>query len=128
VVEVYESSNEISTEKMKNIILEKSLTLRNHVKFPRWIFSKYDLHEVISMTRRHIDSPFVKMIIRHRQNQRETIEFLNNTPDDLLVFEIAPSENLKTHALLTKKNILDSEYKLGKKVGKRALHICKSIM
>lgn len=87
-----------------------------------WLFDRNSMYRIIAMTGRHTESSLIDILIKHYESYEQTIDFLTSPPDDVLIIEVAPHNASKAHALLSKKDVLDSEYEIGVAAGANLLN------
>ncbi|MZI92190.1 patatin family protein [Vibrio sp. CAIM 722] len=96
----------------------------------RWFFGAGDIYRMGHLLGQKFDSGFADMLMVHYQTYSLTREFLQSPPDDVFIVQIAPQEPLKSGSLMSKKEDLFHDYRLGLQAGfrfiesyQRAVHI-----
>ncbi|WCE30647.1 patatin-like phospholipase family protein [Vibrio sp. SCSIO 43137] len=83
----------------------------------RWLFGADDVYRLSHLLGDKFDSGLADYLMVHYQTFALTQQFMLNPPDDCFVIQIAPSEPLKSSALLSKKEDLLYDYQLGLEAG-----------
>ncbi|MCL1058979.1 alpha/beta fold hydrolase [Shewanella gelidimarina] len=63
------------------------------------------------------------LLMTHEDAYRADQEFLENPPDDVVIYEIHPATHLKTSLVNSTKKAVDSDYALGFEMGKKYLNL-----
>ncbi len=85
----------------------------------RWLYGGGDIYRLSHLLGEQFDNRLMDMLVVHHQTYSLTRNFMLTPPVDCFILQVAPSEPLKSSAMLSDLEDLDYDYQLGRQAGQR---------
>ncbi|MGF1723711.1 patatin-like phospholipase family protein [Photobacterium nomapromontoriensis] len=116
----YDNWKQGRSEEGNNVLVEEKARVLETEKTTGWnLLTATNIERFVAMTGNSKSAEIIEMLSRYYTTYRDAHDFMLAPPAGLNVIQIAPEKSLRSRALLSDKDDLETDYREGKMVGRK---------